>query len=76
MKDKFIVFVGMRARMNAVFRLVGMYNNIRQATTHKAVEMFLKFFVFLFPDVTFPAMMNNLKLKNMNGGRNKTKAII
>ena len=82
MKDNLIVFLGMRARSNAMLRLLGMYSNIRQATSHKAVETFLKFFVFLFPDdtarwrCTFLAMMNNLKLTNIKGGRNKTIAII
>ena len=52
MKDNLIVFVDMRARLNAVSMLVGMHSNIRQATSHKAVEMFLKFFVFPFPDDT------------------------
>ena len=53
-----------------------MYNNIRQATAHKVVEMFLKFVVVLFSgdtarsSCTFLAMMNNSKLKNIKGGRN------
>ena len=58
-----------------------MYNKIRQATAHKAVEMFLKFVVVLFPDDTacssciFLAMMYNFKLTNINGGRNNAMKI-
>ena len=50
---------------------------IRQATAHKDVEMFLKFVDVLFPGDTarsscsLLAMMNNLKLTNINGRRNK-----
>ena len=60
-----------------------MYNNIRQATAHKAIEMFFKFTVVLFSGdttarsrCTFLAMVNNLKLTNINGGRNKAIEII
>ena len=54
-----------------------MADKIRQATAHKAVEMFLRFIV-LFPGdvarsrITFLAMTNSLKLININGGRYKT----
>lgn len=57
-----------------------MYNNKRQATAHKADEMFFKFILVLFPvdtaRCTFLAMMNNFKLKNINRGRNKARRII
>ena len=59
-----------------------MYNNPRQATAHKAVEMVLKFIVVLFPGDsvrprrTFLAMVISLRLTNINGGKNMTKAIV
>ena len=58
-----------------------MYNNIRQATAHKAVEMFLKFFDVFFPgdtarsSCTCLAMMYNFKLTNINGGMNNAMKI-
>ena len=58
-----------------------MNNNIRQATTHKPVEMFFKFIFALFSGntarsrCTFLAIANNLKLTNINGGRYKTRRI-
>ena len=61
---------------------LGMYNKIRQATTHKPVEMFLNFFLVLFPDntarplSTFLTIINNLKLTNINSGRNMTRRIV
>ena len=80
--DNLIVFADLAARLNAMLKLAGRYNNIRQPTTHNAVEMFFKFFLFLFScDTarsrrTFLAMMNNLKLTNINGGRNKAMRMI
>ena len=77
--DKFIVFADLSARLNAMLKLVGMYNNIREAKTHKAIEMFCKFTVVLFSGdaarsrCTFLTMMNNFKLTNINGGRNKAR---
>ena len=59
-----------------------MYNNIRKAKTHKPIEMFFKFIVVLFPGdtirsrCTFLAMVNNLKLTNINSGRNIVVKII
>ena len=59
-----------------------MYNNIRQETAHKVIEMFFKFAVVLFSGdtarsrCTFLAMVNNLKFTNINGGRNKAMKII
>ena len=51
-------------------------------TAHKPIEMFLKFFLVLFPGDaalswrTFLTMINNLKLTNIIGGKNKAlKAI-
>ena len=61
---------------------LGMYKNIRQATTHKPVEMVLNFHSFLFPGdtacslCTFLASLNNLKLTNINGGRNTAMNIV
>ena len=58
-----------------------MYSNIRLARSHKAVEMFFKFFHFLFPGDTdgllrsFLAMTANLKLTNINGAKNKAMTI-
>lgn len=58
-------------------KLLGMDNNIRKATSHKPVEMFLNFTAVLVPGVTarlrctFLRMINNLILTNINGGRNK-----
>ena len=62
--------------------LVGMYNNIRQATTHNGVEMFFKHFVLIFPGDTarslhtFLTTTNNLKLTNIIGGRSRAIRII
>ena len=59
-----------------------MDSNTRQATTHKAVETVFKFFVVLFSGdaalsrCTFRTMINNLKLTNINGGRNKPRKIV
>ena len=74
-QDKF-AFVNFPASSNAMSKLIGMDNNNVQPTAHKAVEMFFKFIVVLFPGdtarsrCTFLAMTNNLKLTNINGGRN------
>ena len=63
------------------WKLVGMYNNIRQATVHHAVEMFFKF-TFHFPGDTarlrraFPEIISNCKLKNINGRRNRAMRMI
>ena len=46
--DNLIVFADFSARLNAMLKFVGMYNNIKQATTHKAIEIFCKFTVVLF----------------------------
>ena len=76
------MFVNFPESSNAMSKLIGMDNNNVQATAHKAVEMFFKFIVVLFPGdtvrsrCTFLAMVNNLKLKNINGGRNKAMKII
>ena len=62
-------------------KLNGMYNNIRQATIHKPVEMFLNFNAVSVPGetarsrFTFLAMVNNLTLTNMNGGKYKLMKI-
>ena len=76
------MFEDFSAKLNAVFKLCGMENNIRQATAHKGAEMFFKFTVVLFPGDTvsprcnFLAMANNLKLIKINGGTNMTMEII
>ena len=81
-EENVIVLKDFPARLNAMFKLVGRYNNMRQPTTHNAAEMFFKFFLFLFScdtgrsRCTFLAMMNNFKLTNINGGRNKAMRII
>ena len=77
--DNLIVFADFSARLNTMLKLVGMYNNIKQATTHKAIEMFCKFTVVLFSGdtarsrCTFLTMINSLKLTKINGGRNKAR---
>ena len=63
------------------WKLVGMYNNIRQATIHHAVEIFFKF-TFRFPGDAarlrraFPGNISNLKLKNINGRRKRAMIMI
>ena len=59
-----------------------MYNNRKLATAHNPMEIFLKFIVVLIPgDTVRPrctfrlTMVNNLKFKNINGGRNKAKKL-
>ena len=82
MKENLTVFVDFSARLNAMWKQVGMHNNIRQPTAHKAVERLLEFIVVLFSGntarsrCTFLAMINNLKLRKINNGRNKAKKII
>ena len=77
-----MVFVDFSARLKAMTKQLGMYKNIRQATTHKPVEMVLNFDSFLFPGdtacslCTFLASLNNLKLTNINGGRNTAMNIV
>ena len=79
--DNLIVFVDLSAKLNTMLKLVGMQNNIRQATTHKAIQMFCKFTVVLFsgdaarPRCTFLTTINHLKLTKINGGRNKARKI-
>ena len=72
------------AKFEAMWKQNGTYSNIRQATAYKPVEMFFKFNVGLSPGtgdtacsrLTFRAMVNNLRLTNINGGRNKARRII
>ena len=65
-----------------MLKLFGIDTNIRQATAHKAVEMFFEFTVVLFPGAiarsrcNFLAMANNFKLTKINGGTNMTVKII
>ena len=81
MKDIFIVFVDFPVRLNVMKKLAGMENNIKQATAHKPTEMFFKFTVVLCPGgtvrlrVTFLAIASNLKLANINGGKNNATKI-
>ena len=81
-EENVIVLKDFPARLNAMFKLVGRYNNMRQPTTHNAGEMFFKFSLLPFSSdtarsrCTFLAMMNNLRLININGGRNKTMRMI
>ena len=82
MKDNLTVFVDFSARLNAMRKQHGMDSNIRQPTAHKAVEIFFKFIVVLFlgdtarSRCTFLAVVNNVKLTNINAGRNTAKIII
>ena len=82
MKDNRGLYVVFSARLNAIKKPLGTDNNIGQATTHKAVEMFWKFLFALVSGDTcrsrwaFLAMVNNLKLTNINGGRHNASIMI
>ena len=79
-EDNLTLFEDFSIRKNATLTLCGMDNNIKQATAHKPVEMFLKFATVLLSGArsrcNFLAMANNLKLTKINGGTNMTTKII
>ena len=82
MENSLIVFVDFSARLNAMYKLFGIINNMKQATAHKPVEIFFKLIFVLFPGdaalsrCTFLAMINNLKLTKINGKKNKAMKVI
>ena len=77
MKVNLKVFGDSSARLTAIRKLVGMQSKIKQATTHKAPEIFLELIVVFFSgDVLrsrsdLRTMINNFKLTNTNGGRHR-----
>ena len=81
MKDNLIMFSEFSARSNAMLKPSGVYSNIRRQKPIKPSKYFSNLLSFSLLDTlrsrcTFLAMVNNLKLTNINSGRNIVVKII